>query len=343
MLLAGTPHAAEAGAGRPGLEPVTSVRPGRGVSESRSVAAVLYSNTIETTYSFNPGGEYEGALDRAYDARRVAFDDIPIPNECLGAATSVEIKKITVGIRRQNLAPATDVDIYVASVTTGPTPPDTELDSPGVKVGTVSLPENGTTAVTVPVSVGTGATTLINVPLNSTLEPGYGFIAMGVRFSDPFEGNAWRLSTGPDANADVIWEYDPFLTAHPNPESHFTFGTVLTVFYVEIEGTPFPNVGVEEPLSPRSLELAAPWPNPARYQAHARFRLPAAAEVRAEVFDMAGRRVATLIDGQPFAAGEHQVSWEGRDASGRQVSAGIYQIRVTAGGAQVARKIVLAE
>ena len=102
--------------------------------------------------------------------------------------------------------------------------------------------------------------------------------------------------------------------------------------------------GVDEPgAHAGALELAAPWPNPSARATHLRFRLPAAAAVRAEVFDVAGRRVISLIDGTRLDAGEHRLTWDGRDASGRRAAAGLYQVRVTAGGAVALRRIVMIE
>jgi hypothetical protein len=97
----------------------------------------------------------------------------------------------------------------------------------------------------------------------------------------------------------------------------------------------------EAPDRPRTLELSAPWPNPALRTAHIRFALPAAARVRAEVFDVVGRRVATLIDDQRLEAGEHRVTWSGLDASARRVRAGVYQVRVSSEGAIQARQVAL--
>jgi hypothetical protein len=103
-------------------------------------------------------------------------------------------------------------------------------------------------------------------------------------------------------------------------------------------------VSVDEPETwTGPLEFAAPWPNPAVRMTNVRFRLPAAAVVHAEVFDVLGRRVISLIDGTSLDAGEHRLTWDGRDASGRRAATGIYQVRVTAGTAVAVRRIVMIE
>ncbi len=60
-----------------------------------------------------------------------------------------------------------------------------------------------------------------------------------------------------------------------------------------------------------------------------RFTLPIAAEAKLEIYDARGRRVTTLLDGMR-EAGDHGVPWDGRDAAGRPVSAGVYFYRLTA-------------
>ena len=46
------------------------------------------------------------------------------------------------------------------------------------------------------------------------------------------------------------------------------------------------------------------------------------------LYDLAGRRVRVLWDGQPAAAGRKRLAWDGRDESGRLVSPGHYLLRV---------------
>jgi len=52
---------------------------------------------------------------------------------------------------------------------------------------------------------------------------------------------------------------------------------------------------------------------------------------RLEVFDAAGRRVATILDGAVLPAGYHSALWR-PDVDGGQTSSGIYFHRLTVGG-----------
>ena len=58
------------------------------------------------------------------------------------------------------------------------------------------------------------------------------------------------------------------------------------------------------------------------------------------VYDVAGRRVATLAVG-PHHAAAHRVRWDGRDDEGHVVAAGIYFVRLVTGEAHATRRIAL--
>ncbi len=64
----------------------------------------------------------------------------------------------------------------------------------------------------------------------------------------------------------------------------------------------------------------------------ARFRLVSRAPVAAQVYDMAGRLVHSF-GVQTYAAGQHTLSWDGRDAAGRTAAAGVYELRLSVPGA----------
>lgn len=99
------------------------------------------------------------------------------------------------------------------------------------------------------------------------------------------------------------------------------------------------------PVSPSGAEtaprLVPPRPNPARDAADFEFVLPTEGHARLTVFDVVGRRLATLRDGQ-FAAGRHSVRWDLRDSRGARVSDGLVFVRLeTAAGVRDSRMIVL--
>jgi hypothetical protein len=82
------------------------------------------------------------------------------------------------------------------------------------------------------------------------------------------------------------------------------------------------------------------WPNPATSGLHIAWRLPAAQPVTIDVFDVRGHRVRSWSPGV-LAAGAHRRDWNGRDASGARVPAGVYWIRVLGNGLEGTRKVVL--
>lgn len=92
-------------------------------------------------------------------------------------------------------------------------------------------------------------------------------------------------------------------------------------------------------LAPLTFSLAQNAPNPFSRGTSIRFSLPEDAPVTLQVFNIAGRRVRTLIDART-AAGAHDVRWDGRDDQGQRVSSGIYFYRLAAPQREITRKAV---
>jgi len=63
--------------------------------------------------------------------------------------------------------------------------------------------------------------------------------------------------------------------------------------------------------------------------------------VRLSVYDVAGRLVDVLLDGDIAAQGRNEVVWRGRDMTGRVVSAGVYFYRLEAGSFSETKRMVL--
>jgi hypothetical protein len=82
------------------------------------------------------------------------------------------------------------------------------------------------------------------------------------------------------------------------------------------------------PLSSRSglpgdFQITQNYPNPFNPETTIEFSLPVQSRVMVEVFDLLGRQIQTLFDGMEDS-GTHQVSWNGKDESGAEVSSGVY-------------------
>jgi hypothetical protein len=86
---------------------------------------------------------------------------------------------------------------------------------------------------------------------------------------------------------------------------------------------------------PERISLAQNYPNPFNPATVISFQLSVNSHVTLKVFDVNGREVATLVDGE-MSAGNHAVTFVPRDVAG-----GIYFYRITAGKFSRTRKAVL--
>jgi glucose/arabinose dehydrogenase len=111
-----------------------------------------------------------------------------------------------------------------------------------------------------------------------------------------------------------------------------TPGTVRRIFYLN-------NTDAPTPKTASRLEFAIPSPNPFRGALRLVFTLPEAAKVRLSVLDVQGRLQRLLAEAS-MPPGRHAVIWEGRDADGHMVPAGIYFVHLTAGDRHVVQRTV---
>ncbi|MDH3215877.1 MAG: T9SS type A sorting domain-containing protein [Candidatus Krumholzibacteria bacterium] len=146
-----------------------------------------------------------------------------------------------------------------------------------------------------------------------------------------------HVTTGPDGNIDfALTTLEPFadgeyITATDALGSTSEFSECLLVSTVTAVG--------DDAIVRPALYAAVPNPfNPStviRYDVRGR-----GANVRIVVYDVTGRRVATLVDGQQ-SAGEKRVSWDGRNDRGAEVASGVYFYRMTTGEFSLTRKMLL--
>ena len=99
------------------------------------------------------------------------------------------------------------------------------------------------------------------------------------------------------------------------------------------------NVGKSSSI-PKAFGLSQNYPNPFNPSTAINFALPQTSNVRLDIFNILGQHVITLADGE-YAAGTHEVIWNGTNSNGGSVSSGIYLYRVKAGDNVHTKKMML--
>lgn len=97
--------------------------------------------------------------------------------------------------------------------------------------------------------------------------------------------------------------------------------------------------GVASPELPAVLTLSGNAPNPFSSETVISFSLPTAGMAVLRVYDMTGRVVRTLADGE-MAAASHSVVWDGRDETGNVLGTGVYFCRLEAAGQSAVQKML---
>ncbi len=127
------------------------------------------------------------------------------------------------------------------------------------------------------------------------------------------------------------------LERNDDEEQFALYRSVFDVTYTPANPT---DVAEADDLIPTGFVLGANYPNPFNPSTTIEYTLPSRSHVRVEVLDVLGRVVRTLVDEiQP--AGDHALTWDGKDNSGAVAATGIYLYRVEAGDFTGARKMIL--
>jgi hypothetical protein len=102
-------------------------------------------------------------------------------------------------------------------------------------------------------------------------------------------------------------------------------------------------VGIDDPDTPAipgQISLAQNYPNPFNAETSIQFALHNAGEVTLAVYDVNGRLVKTVHEGD-LPAGNHSIIWNGTSDSGAQVSSGIYFYRLQSEDGTISKSMVL--
>jgi len=112
--------------------------------------------------------------------------------------------------------------------------------------------------------------------------------------------------------------------------------------HVEIDNFRIAGPGADDDVTvdifPTALQ--SNYPNPFNPETTISFTMSKEGPVTLDVFNIKGQKVNTLVNGR-LEAGHHNVVWNGKDNTGREVSSGVYFYRMTAGDYENVRKMIL--
>jgi lysophospholipase L1-like esterase len=145
-------------------------------------------------------------------------------------------------------------------------------------------------------------------------------------------GDSVILTAVPDSAWSFV-EWSDDLTGEENPDTLVITGSMtVTATFSDL-------TSVNEPLIPRRTALYQNYPNPFNPMTKIRFDLGGYAHVQLSIYDIAGRRVRTLVN-RHMPAGIYTEIWDGRDAKGETIASGVYFYRLKAGKKVFTRKAV---
>jgi hypothetical protein len=154
----------------------------------------------------------------------------------------------------------------------------------------------------------------------------------------------------------LIWECRDFQNdgTHPAPAGRTKVANLLLTFFKsEATATSWflrkNTTGVEETLHqvPQLFRLEQNYPNPFNPSTVISFQLPIRSHVTLKVFDVLGREVATLVEGE-MAAGTHAVRFAPLDIrptgfAANRLTSGLYFYELKAGNFRQQKKMIVAE
>jgi hypothetical protein len=144
--------------------------------------------------------------------------------------------------------------------------------------------------------------------------------------TDPAAGKSTRL----DYYDHHFMKHGSFSTDRPDLYERVDIEALVDVLGVTIAGANAP--------TPQGAILSNA-PNPFAGSTKISFLLPSVQKVTVSIFDVTGRKVRELFSGET-GPGANELLWDGKDASGRGLSTGVYFCKIEYGAMLISRKML---
>ncbi len=170
------------------------------------------------------------------------------------------------------------------------------------------------------------------------IDSGFNLFATNPLFIDPENGDYHLQNDSPCIDAGTaFFEWDGRVVINLDEDDYF--GTAPDIGAFEHTALIANDHEFEPPSSAYNLSN---YPNPFKPATTISFSLPFESKVNLTVYNIKGQIVKTLAD-REFDKGNTQLIWDGKDNSGRNVSAGIYFYKLTTERNSLTKKMILME
>ena len=160
--------------------------------------------------------------------------------------------------------------------------------------------------------------------------------------ADP-QGRVLLYAPNPLQSGSSVSHWD--VTAFPNLLMEPSLGRDIAAGEVDLTRHLFQDLGwfigaTDAVPAPLVTRIRGNVPNPFNPSTRVLFDLESSGLVHLDIYDVLGHRIKRLANG-PLTAGTHGLDWDGTDAHGRPVAAGVYVARLEAGGQSDSRRLVM--
>ncbi len=195
-----------------------------------------------------------------------------------------------------------------------------------------NLPIEATEVMEFPVHLESTVTGSFTVNWNGSVLP----VGMVAELVDVASGTVINLRNTDNHSFDMerLTKRTASGNGFPDAGKLSSVGTEAPVFILRIR--PTTTSTEERETLPTVLALNQNYPNPFNPSTTISFALPEQSSVRLEVYDVIGRRVATLIQNEAMPAGRHSTSFDARS-----LASGVYIYRLVAGDVILTKRMLL--
>lgn len=175
---------------------------------------------------------------------------------------------------------------------------------------------------------------LHNFHENALASPG---ITLAESDLHPGEYHLTDLITQESAGSINIDENGGFVAWHPEMELASEGTAILGI---EPPSVHVEDMGYNDDPIPQGIELVQNFPNPFNPATVVQFDISESVDVSLTICDLLGREITVLVS-RRMEPGHHQVVWNGKDATGRELPAGIYIAHMVTPGLAKSVKVIL--